>query len=54
MMDYATMKDLVEKAQILAEKKGKFKGEWKKLVLGLLLKMSEKSLLKYAFVRNSS
>ena len=44
----AAVKGLSEKAEILAEKERKFKGESKKLVLG------EKSPINYAFVRNAS
>ena len=49
----ADTKHLLEKTQISAEKRRKFKGECKKLVLELLLKMSKKSL-KYALARTAS
>ena len=47
-------KDLLQKVQVSAERKRKFKGECKQLVLGTLFKLQEMSPLKYSIVRNGS
>ena len=50
----ATTKDLLEKAQISAERKKKFKGLCKQLVLDLVLEFQRKSSLNFCLVRNAS
>ena len=50
----AATKNLLEKTQVSFERKRKFKGECKKIVLNLLLLIREKSPLNYCLVRNAS
>ena len=50
----AATKNLLEKTQVSFERKRKFKGECKKIVLNLLLLICEKSSLNYCLVRNAS
>ena len=47
-------KDLLEKAPISAERKRKFKGLCKQLVLDLVLEFQRKLALNFCFVRNAS
>ena len=47
-------KDVLEKAQISAERKREFKGLCKQLVLDLILEFRRKLALNFCFVRNAS
>ena len=50
----AATKNLLEKTQVSFERKRKFKGECKKIVLNLLLLICEELPLNYCLVRNTS
>lgn len=46
--------DLLQKVEILLERKRKFKGDCKKIVLDLLINIREESPLNYCLVRNAT
>ena len=50
----AATKDLLAKTQVSAEKKSKFKKDCKQIIITIILKLQERSPLKYMIVRNSS
>ena len=50
----AATKSLLKKSQISAERKRKFKGLYKQLVLDLVLECQRKSPLNFCLVRNTS
>ena len=50
----AATKDLLQKVEVSFERKRKFKGECKKIVVDLLIKIREKSPLNYCLVRNAA
>ena len=50
----AATKDLIQNARVSAENVRKFKGQCKQLVLDVLLKIREKSLLRFSIIRNAS
>ena len=50
----AATKDLLAKTQVSAEKKRKFKRDCKQIIITIILKLQERSPLKYMIVRNSS
>ena len=52
-LDAAT-KDLFTKTQISVEKKWKFKNDCKQIVISIILRLQERSPLKYSIIRNSS
>ena len=47
-------KDLLNKVKISPEKTRKFKGECKTVILDILIKLSEKTPLRFSIIRNAS
>ena len=50
----AATKDLLRKVEVTAERKRKFKGECKKVILDVLTKLSERTPLRFSIIRHAS